>query len=175
LAKRPDLAEKIRKEADIAFSKNEPGIQTLNDLDYTKRFISEVLRLYPPVPIFGRSALSDDEWNGFKIPKGMLVITSPFVIHRNPKYWPDPEKIDPDRHLPENSKKRIPFAYFPYGGGPRICLGMGYAQIQLPLTIAYLIRHFNFSLVENYKLKLSPAITIGTKDPILVNVSKIKS
>lgn len=172
LAKLPDIAEKVRKEAEIAFSKNESGIQILNDLDYTKRFISEVLRLYPPVPIFGRTALNEDEWNGFKIPKGMLVITSPFVIHRNPKYWSDPEKVDPDRHLLENSKKRVPFAYFPYGGGPRICLGMGYAQIQLPLTLSYLIRHFDFSTVDHYQLKLSPAITIGTKDPIILNLAK---
>ena len=72
-------------------------------------FIKEVVRLYPPVPIFGRTALEDDSWEEYKIPKGTLVITSPYVIHRNPKYWEEPDKFDPERH----KKDKNPVQEFP--------------------------------------------------------------
>ncbi|MDC0256000.1 cytochrome P450 [Bacteriovoracales bacterium] len=170
LAKYPEEVEKIRKEANEAFV--EKGV-SFEKLDYTKMFVNEVFRLFPPVPIFGRVALEEDEWSGFKIPKGMLLITSPFVVQRNPEYWPDPERFNPERHLPALWKKRPPFSFFPYSGGPRICIGMGYAQIQLPLTIAYLVRYFDFYPV-NEEFKLRPSITLGTEKPIHLRLVKRK-
>ena len=83
-----DIQEKLKIEADQqAFKTSSKGIEILSHLPYTSMFINEVVRLYPPVPIFGRTALEEDFWGKYKIPKGMLVITSPYVIHRNPEYW----------------------------------------------------------------------------------------
>ena len=173
LAKYPEEVEKLRKEANEAFDEKGVSFEALEKLDYTKMFVNEVFRLFPPVPIFGRVALEEDEWSGFKIPKGMLLITSPFVVQRNPEYWPDPEHFNPERHLPALWKKRPTFSFFPYSGGPRICIGMGYAQIQLPLTIAYLVRYFDFYPV-NEEIKLRPSITLGTEKPIHLRLVKRK-
>ena len=167
-----DIQQKLSEEAKQAFEKAPNSIEVLSHLPYTTMFINEVVRLYPPVPIFGRTALEEDTWNGFKIPKGMLVITSPYVIHRNKKYWKDPNKFDPERHTKEKMKGMPPFSYFPYGGGPRICIGMGYAQIQLPLTVASLVKDFDFKKDDNKKIELKPSITLGTKSPIILKIKK---
>lgn len=171
-ASNKDIQEKLKVEADHAFEKCPPNIEMLSHLPYTSMFINEVVRLYPPVPIFGRTALEEDTWGKYKIPKGMLVITSPYVIHRNEKYWKDPNRFNPERHTKDQMKEMPPFSYFPYGGGPRICIGMGYAQIQLPLTIASLIKDFEFIKDSNEKIELKPSITLGTKKPIVLKIRK---
>tara|TARA_Y100001954_G_scaffold39551_1_gene39511 strand:+ start:617 stop:1972 length:1356 start_codon:yes stop_codon:yes gene_type:complete len=169
-----DIQEKLKIEAQKAFKKGLKDIEILSHLPYTSMFINEVVRLYPPVPIFGRTALKEDSWGKYKIPKGMLVITSPYVIHRNPTYWNEPNKFDPERHTKEKMRQMPPFCFFPYGGGPRICIGMGYAKIQLPLTIASLVKDFEFIINDGEKLELKPSITLSTKKPILLKIRKRK-
>ena len=171
-ASNKDVQQKLKMEADHAFEKCSPSIEMLSHLPYTTMFINEVVRLYPPVPIFGRTALEEDTWGKYTIPKGMLVITSPYVIHRNEKYWKDPNRFDPERHTKDQIKEMPSFSYFPYGGGPRICIGMGYAQIQLPLAIASLIKDFEFIKDSNEKIELKPSITLGTKRPIVLKIRK---
>ena len=164
VASNPEIQKKLKEEAVHAFKVSESNMDLLTNLPYTSMFIDEVIRLYPPVPIFGRTALEDDQWKGYKIPKGMLIITSPYVVHRNPKYWEDPLKFEPERHLKEKMKEMPRFSYFPYGGGPRTCIGMGYAQIQLPLTVAFLVKNFEFNeKIGPDNMELKASITLGTK------------
>jgi len=171
LADNPDVLAKVREEADRVFGQGLPAAEHLNQLEYTTRVLAESMRLYPPVWLFGRNALEDDTIGGYRIPKGSLVMVPPFVAHRHPEYWPDPERFDPDRHLPERRKDAPKFSYYPYGGGPRQCIGMGYANVQMPLTVAYLARYFDLSVPEDYTLKLRPAVTLGTEEPIRLRIS----
>ena len=166
------LQEKLREEAQLAFKKCSPNIEMLSNLPYTSMFINEVVRLYPPVPIFGRTALEEDSWEGYKIPKGTLIITSPYVIHRNSKFWNEPNLFNPERHTKDKMNGMPSFSYFPYGGGPRTCIGMSYAQMQLPLTIASLVKDFEFIKDNDRKLELKPSITLGTKYPIILKIRK---
>lgn len=102
----------------------EPSLGELTDLKYMECVIKECLRLYPSVPFIART--SEDEItlkNGLILPKGLQVLVHIFDIHRNPKYWPEPEKFDPDRFLPENSVDRHPFSFVPFSAGPRNCIG----------------------------------------------------
>ena len=170
LANNPDIQAKAKEEADRVLGDKLPTSENLHELDYINRVLAETMRLYPPVWLFGRNALEDDTLGNFGIPQGSLVMVPPFVAHRNPKYWPDPERFDPDRHLPERRKDAPKFSYYPFGGGPRQCIGMGYANTQMPLTIAHLVRLFKLSVPSDYTLRLRPAITLGAEEPIRLTI-----
>ena len=173
LAANPHILHEVREEAKRVLGSEMPEARHIPALEYTGRVIAESLRLYPPVWLFGRNALEDDMIGGYEIPKGSLVMVPPFVAHRHPTHWPDPEVFSPDRHLPENRKDAPKFSYFPFGGGPRQCVGMGYANVQLPLTIAHLARSFELEVPDDYELRLRPAVTLGTDGPIRLNVKPV--
>ena len=144
LATEPELQEKLIQEIDENIGQAEPTYEAVNNLHFLDNFLSEVLRLYPPVTRVNRQMTTEINMKGYKIPAGISVTVPVYTIHRLPDYWPDPLKFDPDRFLPENKHKIIPYTYLPFGAGPRNCMGTRFALMELKLTTVRLLQNFKF-------------------------------
>ena len=124
---------------------------------------AESLRLYPPAWGQPRQAIEDDVINGYKIPKGAVLAVSQWNTHRDPKYWSEPLRFDPDRFLPENSVARPKYAYFPFGGGRRLCIGQQLALLEGPLLLTSLVQRYHFEGVAKEGAAADPTFTLRPK------------
>jgi cytochrome P450 len=144
LARHPQAAALVHQELDAVLGGRAPTAGDLPRLSYTESVIKETLRIYPPAyALFMRQALADVEIAGYKLPRGSLVQLFPYVCQHDPRWFPDPEKFDPDRFLPERQRALPQFAYFPFGGGPRVCVGNAFAMMEMTLVAATLLQHLN--------------------------------
>jgi cytochrome P450 len=160
LSQHPDVERSIADEVDRVIGDGQPAFEHLDRLICTRRAIEESLRLYPPAWGFSRRALDDDEIGGYRIPKGSLVFLIPFVVHRRPKLWPEPERFDPNRFAPEHESARPRFAYFPFGGGPRGCIGNQFAMVEAQLIVAAIAQRYRIELVRDQDIRPEPLITL---------------
>jgi len=143
----PDIQQRAHDEIETVLQSRRPGFADVSKLPFLTAVIKETLRLYPPaIGIFAREATERMELGGYEIPKGSIVYAFSYVTHRDPRWFPDPERFDPERFLGENEKKLSPFAYFPFGAGPRTCIGAHFALTEMALAAAILLRRFEFSL-----------------------------
>ncbi|HBP20925.1 MAG TPA: cytochrome P450 [Planctomycetes bacterium] len=145
LAAEPELQARIAAEAEQAFGSRAPDqleAEHVGQLELTRRAVEEGLRLYPPAWIIEREPLEDDEVGGYRVPKGAIVMLPTWVLHRREDLWPDPLRFDPDRFLPERRSERPRWAYFPFGGGQRQCIGAEFALLELQVILATLLRAF---------------------------------
>ncbi|KAI1305949.1 Cytochrome P450 4V2 [Halotydeus destructor] len=170
------VQEKLHQELDDVFSDEKDGHFTMEDLrrlNYTERCVSEALRLFPSVPLFGRQTLVDTDLCGYTIPAGTQVGVLSYIIHRNERHWPEPEVFDPDRFLPEASRSRHPFAYIPFSAGPRNCVGRKFALLEAKSMVASLFRTFKVtSLLPRDNVRISPALIIRSHLPLSVKLEK---
>lgn len=132
------------------------------------------MRLYPPAWIIEREALHDDEIGGYHIETGAVVATSPFVTHRHPKFSDNPEGFDPRRFLGIDEVERPPFAYFPFGGGRRQCIGAGFALLEATIILAMIASRFRLHLVPGHEVRLDPEVTLRALNGILMTVHPLK-
>jgi cytochrome P450 len=161
LAHHPEIEARLHAELDRVLGGRTPSESDLDELPYTRQVIEEAMRLYPPAPaVTGRRAVADDEMGGVKIEAGDRILISTWILHRHRKLWDDPETFDPDRFSPERSAGRHRFAYMPFGGGPRICIGMGMAMQEAVLILATLAQRFR-PRMKPQTVKLSARITIA--------------
>ncbi|XP_049721243.1 cytochrome P450 4V2 [Elephas maximus indicus] len=140
----PEVQKKVDMELDEVFGKSE-GPATLEDLKklrYLECVIKESLRLFPPVPLFARTLNEDCEVAGYKISKGTEAVILAYALHRDPRYFPDPEEFQPERFLPENMQGRHPYAYVPFSAGPRNCIGQKFAIIEEKTILSCILRRF---------------------------------
>jgi cytochrome P450 len=170
LARHPDAAERVRQEIASAQGDAPPSFDTLQRMPYLGRVFHEALRLYPPAWAFARSAIGADVFGGYSIPAGALVVISPYVTHRSPRYWDRPDAFDPDRFLPEHSAHRPKFAYFPFGGGPRQCIGMGVAMMEAPLLLAMILQRFDVALRGDGEIRPAPRISLRPEGTVWLDV-----
>ncbi|HXJ66909.1 MAG TPA: cytochrome P450 [Actinomycetota bacterium] len=150
LSQNPDAAANVRAELAAVLGGREPQFRDLAALSVTRRALDESLRLYPPAWIMGRRALGDDRLGDVDIPAGSVLALSPYITHRNPAYWDDPERFDPERMRETKASLRKPFAYFPFGGGPRLCIGHNMAMLEAQLIIGTIAQRFDLRLVEGH-------------------------
>lgn len=148
LAAHPEEEAKLHAELDQVLGGRPPTLEDLPRLVYTRRVVDETLRLYSPVAIMARDPREDDELCGYHIPKGSLMTVTPYITHRHPEFWEAPERFDPERFTPEQEQKRPKFAYYPFGGGPRICLGIHFALLEAVLVLA--------DVAQRYRLRRLP-------------------
>ncbi|OPL20960.1 cytochrome 3a11 p450, partial [Mytilus galloprovincialis] len=113
-------------------------------MDYLDRVFSETLRLYAPGGRTDRHVEKDMTVNGYKIPKNAEIMIPIHAIHRDPEFWGEPDKFDPERFTPENKAKRHPYCYLPFGHGPRSCIGMRLAQVEAKYALVYILQHYRF-------------------------------
>jgi cytochrome P450 len=167
LSQHPDVESKLHAELNRVLDGRAPTFDDLVQLPYTKMVIEEAMRLYPPAPgLSNRAVLEDDVVAGVKIPKGAQVAIIPWVIHRHRLLWDNPETFDPERFSPERSQGRHRFAYLPFGGGPRVCIGMALAMAEAQLILATIAQSYRLRLVPDQKIVLQHRITMRPRDGI---------
>ncbi|XP_069780622.1 cytochrome P450 4V2-like [Narcine bancroftii] len=144
LGSHPDVMKKVQEELDEVFGNTyqPPTMEDLKNLQYLQCVIKESLRLFPSVPIIGRTLLEDCYIRGFKIPKGVNALIIPYALHRDPRYFSDPEEFRPERFMPENSSKINPYSFIPFSGGPRNCIGQKFALIEEKVILSSILRRF---------------------------------
>jgi cytochrome P450 len=163
LSQHPDIARRLSEEVAEVLGGRAPTFEDLPRLVLTERILQESMRLYPPAWCFERAALQADEIGGYGIPAGTTIAVCPYVLHRNPSYWDNPDAFDPDRFLAERSTARSRFAYLPFGDGPRICIGKGFAMMEAKIVLAMIAGAFRLDLVTGHRVELDPGITLRPK------------
>ncbi len=162
LSRHPDVERRVHAEASAI--EGPIGIEQLPQLSYTLRVLQESMRLYPPVWVFEREAMADDVVSGFNIPRGTLVAVCPWSLHRNPRYWDNPEGFDPDRFLPAAVERRPRCAYLPFATGPRQCIGNAFALMEGQIVLATVAREWRLSLVPGGAPVVDPKVTLRPRD-----------
>ena len=168
LGQHPEAERKLHEEIGQVLNGRTPKVEDLARLPYTERVVKEAMRLYPPAWGLGRTAIKDFEIAGYHVPAGSNVVMSQWVMHRDPRYYSRPEEFCPDRWSGNPSLPR--FAYFPFGGGPRLCIGAAFAMMEATLLLATIAQRFRFQLVANHPVVPTPSITLRPKDGIRVVV-----
>jgi cytochrome P450 len=164
LSQHPDVEAKLHAELDAVLGGRAPTHADIANLPYTRMVIEEAMRLYPPAPgLATRQAVEEDEICGRKVKKGQMVVIIPWVLHRHEKLWDDPLRFDPERFAPERSAARPRFAYLPFGGGPRICIGAQLATIEATLVLATLAQRFKLRLAPGPEVELISRVTLRPK------------
>ncbi len=146
------------------------SVSDLPMLPYARRLIDEVLRLYPPTWITGRVAVAEDWLDGQSIPAGAIVLLSPWAMHRHPLFWPEPERFDPQRFSPAERARRPAYTYLPFGAGPRVCIGQGFAVMEMLLALATLARRYRVRLLSPAPVVPEPAIVLRPPAGTLVRI-----
>jgi cytochrome P450 len=168
LAQHPEAARTLRAELDNVLGGRHPTPQDLPHLRYTRRVIAESLRLYPPTWVTARTPPAGDEIGGHRILPRSVLLVSPYVLHRHPAFWEEPERFDPERFLPERAAGRPRFAYFPFGGGPRRCIGQSLAMLEMVVILAMMAQAYALRLVPGHLVEPDARMTLRPRQGILV-------
>ena len=172
LSKHPAAAARFHEEVDSVLQGRIPTFADIKNLTYTGMVLEEAMRLYPPVWTISREATSDDVTAGTRIPKGTTVMLCPYVVHRNPKLWKNPDEFDPDRFAPQVADQTPRHAYFPFGGGPRVCLGKRFAMMEGVLIMAMIGQRYRLDLLPGAEIELEPMITLRPRGGMPVTLKR---
>jgi cytochrome P450 len=163
LAQQPEADARLHTEVDAVLGGRLPTMADLPKLEYVRRVIAESMRLYPPAWTIGRRVVQDYDIEGVRLPAGALVLVSPYVMQRDPRYFSEPLRFDPERWTADATAARPQFSYFPFSAGPRGCLGEHLAWIILQLVVATLAQRWRLQLSPGYPLELLPLISLRPK------------
>jgi cytochrome P450 len=170
LSNAPDKEAALHDELAQILDGRPPTSANLRDLCYTDMIFSEALRLYPPAWIITRKALEDDAIGGYRIPANSLVVTSPYATHRLESLWPEPDVFRPERFMVAETAARPRFAYYPYGAGPRLCIGNNFAQVEATMVIAMVAQRFTLRLVPGQNVEVEPGVTLRPKHGLMMTL-----
>ena len=170
LAQHPHVAEKLHAELDSVLAGNAPTLADLKRLPYTEQVVKETLRLYPPAYTISRQATQEVEAGGYPIPEGTVITINIYNLHRNPKYWDAPDDFIPERFAKGEDSLTHRYAYLPFGGGARVCIGNSFAMMEAQLLLATIAQRFSLHLSEGQKVEVYPAITLNPKGGLPMNV-----
>ena len=170
LSQNQSVEQKLHAEIDRVLGGRLPSYEDVAQLKYTEMVLAESMRLYPPAWAIGRLAMAETELAGYTVPAKALVLMSQYVMHRDPRYFPEPLSFDPERWQAAAREARPQFSYFPFGGGPRRCIGEGFAWMEGILLIAALAQQWRMRLVPNHPVALKPVITLRPKHGMRMTV-----
>jgi cytochrome P450 len=168
LSQHPDAESRLHAELELVLGGRIPAVEDLPRLPYTRMVLEEALRLYPPVVGFNRKALAEDEVGGYVVPANTLIWLSPYTMHRHPDFWENPEVFDPERFSPERSAGRPHFAYFPFGGGPRLCIGSNFAMLEAQLILATIAQRYQLRLLPGHQVEPQVLLTMRPRNGLLM-------
>ncbi|WP_432126549.1 cytochrome P450 [Streptomyces sp. bgisy082] len=160
----PEAQKRAQEEVDRVLGGRTPGAADLDALPYVTRVLKEAMRLFPAAPVIGRRAVAATEIGGVAVPAGADVVVAPWVTHRHPDYWEDAERFDPDRFTPEAEAARPRYAWFPFGGGPRACIGQHFSMLESVIALAMILQRYGFEAVDT-EVPLTSAITLQAAGP----------
>jgi cytochrome P450 len=171
LSQHEDVEAKLHEELDQLLAGRLPEMDDVARLKYTEMVLTEAMRLYPPAWAIGRLATKDHEIGGYVVPDGSLVLLSQYAMHHDARFFPEPERFDPQRWATDAREARPQFSYFPFGGGPRRCIGEAFAWMEGILLIATLAQKWRMRLVPDQRVEVRPVITLRPKHGIRMTVS----
>lgn len=163
LSQNPDAEARFHAEVDEVLGKRTATAEDFPRLRYTEMVFAESMRMYPPAWIIGRRALNDYQIGGYHVPARSIILMSQYVTHHNPKYFPEPDRFDPERWTAEAREARPKFSYFPFGGGPRLCIGEHFAWMEGVLVMATLAQRWQMRLAPGHPVELEPIVTLRPK------------
>ena len=172
VSQHPAVERELHEELDRTLGGRAPSADDLPDLPYTRRVLSEAMRLYPPAWVVGRRAVIDCEVGTHTVPSGALVFVSQWVTHRDPRFFVDPERFDPERWTQEAASARPKFSYYPFGAGPRVCIGEQFAWMEGVLVLATLARHWRLRLVPGHPVAPQAIVTLRPKFGMRMTVQR---
>ncbi len=170
LGQNPEAEARFHAELDAVLGGRMPAFEDIPRLEYTAMVLSESMRLYPPAWAMGREVLEDVSIGPYRLRKGTMVFFSQYIVQRNARWFPDPARFCPERFTPEAKAGRPRFAYFPFGGGGRQCIGESFAWMEAILALATIAQRWRVELVPGQKIELQPKITLRPKHGIRVKV-----
>lgn len=173
ISTRPEVMQRMAAEVSFLHGRA-PEYEDLSRLRYTRMVAEETMRLYPPVWILSRTVAADDVIGGYKISAGAELLIFPYVTHRHPRWWQDPDKFWPERFLPENSAGRPRGAYLPFGAGPRTCIGLNFAMTEILVVLAMLLQRFQPQLaIDPAQVKMEPSVTLRPSPGVPVTLNRL--
>jgi cytochrome P450 len=172
LALHPEAEARLHAEIDSAASVSSPSLAQMEALPYAQQVVNEALRLYPPGWLLSRRTLDADVLAGFDIPAGADVLLSPYLLHRHPRFWPDPDVFRPERFAPENEAERPRFAYMPFAAGPRHCIGETFALYEMLMHLYKVARHYRLTYLPTEPVQLEALINLRTKNPLYMRLER---
>jgi cytochrome P450 len=171
LAEHPEAAERIRREFAEVVGGRTVTVGDLSKLTYTTQVIEEAMRIYPPAWAFERQAIADDVLAGHHVAKKTVIGIVPYVMHRNPALYPEPDKFLPERFDKQQSAKRPKHAYIPFGGGPRMCIGNAFAMMEMQVVLPMILRAAHVHKVPDFSLELEPSVTLRPKSGMPMRIA----
>jgi len=160
LSQSPEVERRLHAELNEVLDGRVPTVADLPELKYTRMVIEEALRLYPPTPLLSRKAIAGDEVQGYPIAANSMIMISPYAVHRHPALWEEPERFDPERFTPERAAARSAYAYFPFGGGPRICIGNNFAMMEAQLILSTVAQRYQLRLIPGHPVEPQMVVTL---------------
>lgn len=172
LSQHPEVEARLLDETRNVLRGRTPTASDLPSLPYSDMVVREAMRLYPPAPGFAREPIEDVNIGGYVVPKGSLITVSTYALHRDPRFFPDPESFDPERFAP-GWEERVPrYAYLPFGGGPRACIGSGFAMMEARLVLSTVAQRFQLRLEPNQQVVPMQLVTVRPKHGIRMRLTR---
>jgi cytochrome P450 len=174
LSQHPEVEAQVHADLQAVLGGRPLTVDDLPHLTYTTMTIREAMRIYTPIWALIRRVVADDEIGGYHIPAGSFIAVSPYVTHRHPEYWENPEAFNPQRFAPERFNKIHHYAYIPFGGGPRICIGHNFAEMEALTIVAMVAQAYQLKLVPSHPVEMYPGITLRARHGMLMTLHQRK-
>jgi enediyne biosynthesis protein E7 len=172
LSQNPEAEALLHAEIDAAAEKSEPSLSEMEQLSYTKNVVDEALRLYPPGWLLSRRTIAADTLAGFEVPPGTDVLLCPYLLHRHPRYWKEPDAFRPERFDAAHEAERPRFAYMPFAAGPRHCIGESLALYEMYMHLYKVARRYRLTYVPDRPLELEAQINLRTRYPLMMKLER---
>ena len=172
LSQHPEVEQKLREELTQVLGGRAPRLEDLPRLPYTDKVVKESTRLYPPAWSLARTVTKEVELGGYRLPVGANVVMSQWILHRDPRFFEQPEQFNPDRWTAEAAQRLPRFAYFPFGGGPRLCIGASFAMMEANLLLAAIAQRFQLRLAPGHSVAALPSITLRPRYGMRMTLSR---
>ena len=163
LSQNPDAEARLAEEIDCVLDGRPPQPEDLPRLEYTAKVVKESMRLFPPAWAISRDSAGPVEIGGYRFPAGTCFFLNNWAIHRDPRFYDSPGRFEPERWTPDFTTRLPRYAYFPFGGGQRMCIGAGFAKIEATLILAAIVQKFRLTPVPKWRLRLDPAVVLRPK------------